>query len=241
MPAHTRFSPEAECGREPVLLSLDEYESIRLMDREGLTHEQCAEVMQVSRTTVTEIYASARRKLAEAIVDGRALVIDGGRVRLCDRSLSCGYGVCVPLCDKDQTGRTKTMKIAATYENGNIFQHFGHTERFKLYDVEDGKIVRSEVVSAEGFGHGALAGCLKSRGVDALICGGSGGGAQMALREAGIALYGGVTGPADAAAAALAAGALNYDPDVHCDHHGEHHHGEGHACGNHGCGEHHCH
>ena len=94
MPAHTRFNPEAEGGREPVLLSLDEYESIRLMDREGLTHEQCAEVMQVSRTTVTEIYASARRKLAEAIVEGRSLAIDGGSVKLCDRQNPCGYGVC---------------------------------------------------------------------------------------------------------------------------------------------------
>ena len=90
LPRHPRFGPEGDAVR----LSLDEYEAIRLMDHEGLTHEQCAEVMQVSRTTVTEIYASARRKLAEAIVDGRELVIDGGRVQLCDHSASCGYGVC---------------------------------------------------------------------------------------------------------------------------------------------------
>ncbi len=94
MPAHTRFSPEVECGREPVLLSLDEYESIRLMDREGLTHEQCAEVMQVSRTTVTEIYAGARKKIAEAIVDGRPLVIGGGQVRLCEHSPEDRCGMC---------------------------------------------------------------------------------------------------------------------------------------------------
>ena len=135
------------------------------------------------------------------------------------------------------------MKIAVTYENGNIFQHFGHTEQFKVYDIEDGRIVSAQVVSANGFGHGALAGFLKGLGVDALICGGIGGGAQMVLAEAGIALYGGVTGPADDAAAALAAGALDYNPDVHWDHHGEHHHGEDHACGSHGCGDHahHCH
>ena len=95
MPAHTQFNPDAKGGRDAVALTLDEYESIRLMDREGLTHGQCAEVMQVSRTTVTEIYAAARKKLAEALVDGRPLVIGGGRVRLCDHRAACGYGVCV--------------------------------------------------------------------------------------------------------------------------------------------------
>ena len=94
LPRHTRFEPVRCEGVEPVSLSLDEYEAIRLMDREGLTHEQCAEVMRVSRTTVTEIYASARRKLATAITGGAALVIGGGSIELCDRSAPCGYGCC---------------------------------------------------------------------------------------------------------------------------------------------------
>ena len=94
LPEHTKFAPEAaECG-DAIALSLDEYESIRLMDREGLTHEQCAEVMQVSRTTVTEIYAGARKKIAEAIVDGRPLVIGGGQVRLCEHSPEDRCGLC---------------------------------------------------------------------------------------------------------------------------------------------------
>ena len=125
------------------------------------------------------------------------------------------------------------MRIAVTYENGEIFQHFGHTEQFKLYDVEDGQIITSEVVDAGGSGHGALAGLLAAMKVDTLICGGIGGGAQMALKEAGIQLYGGVSGNADEAAQALAAGKLDFDPNVHCDHH---HHGEGHSCGHHSCG-----
>lgn len=133
------------------------------------------------------------------------------------------------------------MKIAVTYENGNIFQHFGHTEQFKVYDVENGKVVSSQVVDTNGSGHGALAGFLAAMQVDTLICGGIGGGAQMALAGAGIKLYGGVSGNADAAVEALVSGGLAYDPDVHCDHHGHGHgHGEGHACGEHGCGEHHC-
>ena len=128
------------------------------------------------------------------------------------------------------------MRIAVTYENGEVFQHFGHTRQFKVYDVEDGKIVASQVVDAGGSGHGALAGVLAALQVDALVCGGIGGGAQMALAGAGIKLYGGVSGNADKAAEALASGSLSYDPNVHCDHHSHADGGEGHACGGHGCG-----
>jgi predicted Fe-Mo cluster-binding NifX family protein len=132
------------------------------------------------------------------------------------------------------------MKIAVTYENGLIFQHFGHTEQFKIYDIEDGKIISSEVIDTNGQGHGALAGVLGGAKVDALICGGIGMGAQMALAEAGIKLYGGVQGDADEAAQALAEGRLEYDPDAKCDHHG---HEEEHECGHgdHGCGHGNCH
>lgn len=131
------------------------------------------------------------------------------------------------------------MKVAVTYENGQIFQHFGHTEKFKVYDVKDGKIVSAEVIDTNGSGHGALAGVLKNLGVDTLICGGIGGGAQVALSEANIRLYGGVSGDADEAVNELIKGSLDFNPDVKCNHHGEHHHEGG--CGSHGCGEHSCH
>lgn len=132
------------------------------------------------------------------------------------------------------------MKIAVTYENGQIFQHFGHTEQFKLYEVEGGKVVSSVVVDTNGSGHGALAGFLTENGVEVLICGGIGGGAQMALAQAGIQLFGGVAGSADAAVEALLKQELVFNPDVKCNHHGEdHHHHEG-GCGSHGCGSHNC-
>ena len=132
------------------------------------------------------------------------------------------------------------MKIAVTYENGEIFQHFGHTEQFKVYTVVGNKILSAEVIDTNGSGHGALAGLLSQLDVDVLICGGIGGGAQMALAQAGIQLYGGVTGNADKAVESFAAGNLAYDPNAKCDHH-DHHHGEDHTCGEHGCGsEHHC-
>ena len=130
------------------------------------------------------------------------------------------------------------MKIAVTYQNGQIFQHFGHTEQFKVYTVDNGIITTAEIVDTNGSGHGALAGLLSALGVDALICGGIGGGAQMALRKAGIRLFGGVSGSCDAAVEALLGGTLGFNPNVKCDHHD--HHGADHTCGDHGCG-HNCH
>ena len=129
------------------------------------------------------------------------------------------------------------MKIAVTYENGQVFQHFGHTEQFKIYEVQDGKVVSAQVVDTNGSGHGALAGFLQAHGVEALICGGIGGGARNALAQAGIQLFPGASGDADAQVNALLGGSLSYDPNTVCAHH--HDHGEGHDCGSHGEG-HHC-
>ena len=114
-----------------------------------------------------------------------------------------------------------------------------HTETFKIYDVEEGKVVHSEVVDTNGSGHGALAGVLNALNADVLICGGIGGGAQTALAAAGIKLFGGVSGDADEAVEAFINETLEYNPDVKCSHH-EHNHGEGHTCGEHGCGSHSC-
>ena len=124
------------------------------------------------------------------------------------------------------------MRIAVTYENGMIFQHFGHTEQFKFYDIENGQVIKTQIVDTNGRGHGALAGFLTQEGIDVLICGGIGGGAQAALSVAGIRLFGGVSGEADEAVRVYLAGELDYDPDVHCFYHGEKH-----ACGEHHCGE----
>ena len=125
------------------------------------------------------------------------------------------------------------MRIAVAYDNGNVFQHFGRTESFKIYDVENQKVVSSEVIGSNGIGHGALAGLLADQGVDVLICGGIGGGAQAALEEAGVTLCAGAQGDADEAVAAYLKGEL-VSSGANCDHH----HEEGHSCGGHGCGGH---
>lgn len=121
------------------------------------------------------------------------------------------------------------MRIAVTYEKGNIFQHFGHTEEFKVYEVEGGSVVSSEIIGSNGSGHSALAGLLNDKGIDVLICGGIGGGAQAALAERGIELCAGASGNADEAVAAYLRGEL-VNTGANCDHHGE-----GHSCGEHGC------
>ena len=223
-PDHWSFSPDEVSSEETVVMSLDEFETIRLIDKEGMTQEECSKRMGVARTTVTSIYDSARKKIADALIDGKRLQISGGVYQL-KEMFNIGT---------IQKG-PNIMRIAVTYENGNVFQHFGHTEQFKLYDVENGQIVSSRIVDTNGSGHGALAGFLKAAEVDALICGGIGMGAQMALAEAGIKLYGGVQGDADEAVKALLMGNLVYDPEAKCDHHD---HEEGHECGhgNHECG-----
>ena len=233
IPAYRSFSPDDVEPAESVLLSIDEYEALRLLDGEGMTQEECASSMNIARTTVTAIYDSARKKIADMMVNGKRLLIAGG---------CCEYepiDVNQDIIDK----RSSAMRVAVTYENGEIFQHFGHTEQFKIYDIEDGRIVGQQVIDTNGYGHGALAGFLNAVKADVLICGGIGMGAQMALADAGITLCAGVSGSADAAAKAFAEGKLESGSEANCNCH-EHHHeggdcGHGH-CGEHGSEEHHC-
>lgn len=239
MPQVTSFCPAQQQGEVPILLTLDEYEVIRLVDLEGKSHGECAVQMDISRSTVQEICESARKKIAACLVHGRQLVITGGNYRVCGGQELGRCGQCcrqgakfAQAAQKNETEQgDQTMKIAVTYEDGQIFQHFGHTAQFKIYDVADGKVVSAQVVGTGGSGHGALAGFLMQQGVTALICGGIGGGAQAALANAGITLYGGVSGSADEAVAALLDGTLGYNPNVQCNHHD---HQAGHSCGNHG-------
>ena len=230
-PDHYSFIPEDTDTEdlETIVLSLDEYETIRLLDHEGLNQEACALRMGVARTTVTAMYESARKKMISAIVEGKRLRIAGGNIEI-DRERN---KLQVSMKKKGD----KMMRVAVTYDKGNVFGHFGRTEEFKVYDIEDGKVVDSKILGTNGEGCGALAGILNIAKVDTLICGGIGGGAQRALEEAGIKLYAGVSGSTDAAVDALIAGTLEASSEANCDHHG-HEHGEGESCGHGGCHHH---
>lgn len=225
--------PENGAAPETILMTLDEYETIRLIDHQGMNQEECAAAMGVSRATVAGIYDSARRKLAEALVNGRRLRITGGSYRM------DSFPGLEELEGKDEN----SMRIAVTYDQGEIWQHFGRTEAFKLYDIENGEIKNTQVIGTGGTGHGALAGFLKAADVDLLICGGIGMGARIALEEAGVDLLPGASGNADEAVLAFIGGTLEYNPDEVCHHH-DHEEGEN-ACheeGGHGChGEGGCH
>ena len=227
LPGQFVFAPADNVNEDALRLTFDEFETIRLLDAEGMTQEQCAAKMGVARTTVTAMYDNARKKIAKVLVEGRSLIISGGNVSF---DISKGESI-----KNERKKGDNEMRVAVTYENGEVFQHFGHTEQFKVYDIEDRKIVHEEVVDTNGQGHGALAGFLFGDKVDILICGGIGGGAQVALSEAGIKLYGGVSGNADEAVKALIEGRLDYNPDVKCDHHGK-----GHNCSDHHDEDHHC-
>lgn len=175
------FCPQGHEEAAPILLTLDEYEVIRLVDLEQRTHQQCAAQMDISRSTVQEIYESARRKIAACLVYGRKLVITGGSYRICGGQEQARCTQCCRTKSEETHSNMQqhkgeaNMKIAVTYENGQIFQHFGHTEQFKIYEIDGDRIVASEVVDTNGSGHGALAGFLMQHGVNTLICGGIGG------------------------------------------------------------------
>ncbi len=232
-PACRRFEPQTPGAPEPVVLNVDEYEVLRLVDFEQRTHEECARQMQVSRTTVTEIYERARFKLADALVNSRPLVIEGGRYRLCEeKSDDCCPGRCprhnTPLPDFNSL-KGNIMRIAIPVKNEDIYQHFGMAAFFKIYDVEENRIVNSQVVQSTGRGHGAMFELLQQNGVQCVICGGIGAGAVEALQAGGIRLLAGVRGNADEAVNAFLQGTLTASEEGSCDHHHQHH-GEG-GCG----------
>ncbi len=132
------------------------------------------------------------------------------------------------------------MRIAVTYEQEMVGQHFGRTEHFKIYDVEDGTVKTSRIIDTNGTGHGALAGFLRAAEVETLICCGIGMGARNALADVGIQLLPGVSGNADQAVSDYLSGKLAYDPNTECHHH-DHEHREGHNCHHGNCGSHGCH
>lgn len=230
-PDYWSFCPEGVNLPETIVFTLDEYETIRLIDYLKQTQEECASQMGVSRATVTSIYENARYKLADAMVNGKRIRITGGSYRIDD----------IPASAEINEKGENIMRIAVTYEQEMVGQHFGRTEQFKIYDVENGEIRSAQVIDTNGTGHGALAGFLRAAEVETLICGGIGMGARNALQEVGIELLPGVMGNADEVVKDYLAGNLAYDPDTACHHH-DHEHGEGHDCHHgHGCGEHGCH
>lgn len=122
------------------------------------------------------------------------------------------------------------MKIAIPYDNGQVFQHFGKSEHFKLYDISYEEVTSSEIVDTEGSGHAALADFLAEKGVNALICGGIGAGAVTALQNAKIQIMGGASGEADKQVEDFINGKVHFETSGSCATCASscgHHHGDG--------------
>ena len=163
MPRCCRFGAEAaRRDNFHIAMTVEEYETIRLIDYLGKTQEECASLMNVGRGTVQMLYAEARKKLARFLVEGCRLEIGGGDFVLdgAGRGGCPGKGGGCRAADAAEPVRPYEKKgddlmvIAVTYDNGEVFQHFGHTEQFKLYQVENGRVAASKVVDTAGSGHG---------------------------------------------------------------------------------------
>lgn len=242
-PYYLNFSPIGINTNYEVKLTVDEYEVIRLVDFEKFTHKECAIQMGVSRTSVTGIYENARYKIADAIINGKILTIGGGNYQICDGRF-CGCKHCKHRNLAEITNRPidkggNIMKIAITYKDGEVFQHFGHSEQFAIYDVENGEIISKALIDTNGQGHGALAEILGENSIDVLICGGIGKGAQAAITKLGIQLCAGVNGNCDEAVKLYLENKLSFTTDAVCSHHNHDQHQGNHNCESHSC-ENHC-
>jgi predicted DNA-binding protein (UPF0251 family)/predicted Fe-Mo cluster-binding NifX family protein len=235
LPERNRFGPLGPAGDAEgiVNMTVDEYESIRLIDLEGFTQEECAGHMNVARTTVQGIYDGARKKLAESLVSGKVLWIEGGEYKLCDgMGAACGGRGCHRrrcgrgcINDNEYIRKTEgeTMIIAVASEGTHIAEHFGHCGNFNLYHIHDKRIVRSESVANPGHKPGFLPNFLHEKGVHVIIAGGMGSGAVDIFNEKNIEVILGASGDATAAVESYLQGSLKSTDSV-C--HAHQHQGE---------------
>ena len=226
-PNFTSLTPSNDYIESAVTISLEEWETIRLVDYNDLSQQEASYSMKVSRQTVQALLQSARKKVARSLVEAIPLNIKGGN-----------------FIESTEKERKNSMKIAATFSNEEIFQHFGRTPFFAIYNIENGKIENKEIIKTPEEGHGALVGFLVENGIETLICGGIGGGAVNALQQSGVDLYAGASGNADLQVISFISGQLPHNEFSNCNHH-DHDHGEegchGHGHHSHGHNEENCH
>jgi predicted DNA-binding protein (UPF0251 family)/predicted Fe-Mo cluster-binding NifX family protein len=218
-PPYRCFGTLGRYDAPKVEMSVDEYETLILLDGENLSQEEAAFRMGVSRTTITGIYASARKKIATFLLEGDRLSIAGGCYEIQPSKKTHGV--------KEMKGK-KSMKIALSYEKGEIFPHFGQSPSFLFVEVVDGKVVKENVEPTNGVSHRDLIPWLQERKVDAVIVGGIGEMAISLLQNAKILTYAGVEGKADDALKDYLANKLQCidEPTCYCE--GEEK--EGHCC-----------
>ena len=144
IPEYRGFTPDGLASGDAIDMTVDELEVLRLCDLEGLNQEAVAQQMGIARATVAAICSRAHRKVAEALVNGRALVIAGGNI---------AYSPIATTTAAWPAKEVGTMRVATTYDNGNIFMHFGRSEQFKISDIQEGKVLNEHVVGTGGTAH----------------------------------------------------------------------------------------
>lgn len=217
-PKALAFIPTLSAEEDAIVLTVDEYETLRLIDREGLSQELCGEHMQIARTTVQLIYTTARRKLADALVEGRALRIDGGDYRLCQGDgefetcalcYKSGLAQCYP-----RPAGADVLRIAVAAEEQQVARHFSFAQEFRLYDVRAGQVAACHVVDVGSNDYTVIIGALGALEANALICGGIGEGARAALEGNRIRLYADIVGCTDEVVDRLLSGTLQHGSRV---------------------------
>ncbi|OJF77503.1 MAG: hypothetical protein BKP49_00470 [Treponema sp. CETP13] len=201
--------------QERITMTVDEYETIRLIDYKNLTQEECATQMDVARTTITAMYTSARNKIAKSIVESRILEIVGGNYMECQGRFC--HKLSQSIIPNSAEDNSFDMKLAVPCKNNMIFQQFGITKSFKFYTIRNGKIESSECIQTENAEHKALINFLINYKIDSLLCGGIGQRAKEYLLQAGIVIYSGVSGNADLQVQNFLEEKLNYFLDFPTD------------------------
>jgi len=219
-PVCCRFIPEKIQNTETMILTMDEFDVIRKCDYERLSQENCAQTMNVSRTTVQRIYASARQKIAEALILGKVLEVDGGIVSFNSEDDSSNY--------KNEKGEV-SMKIAIGLDGEKVADHFGHCNDFRVYEIVDNKVINQEDIHDDVHVHQARPQFLKDLGVDVLIMNSMGKGAYNRLIALGIKTINAENKRVEEALNSYLSQELNVELVGH----------ECHGCGSHGKGHHH--
>lgn len=227
LPAAREFRPAGEFPcKAAVILTVDEYEAIRLIDRQGFSQEECGAYMQVARTTVQAIYNSARKKLADALVGGLSLRIEGGDYQLCDGTEEyCGCGGCRRhrrRCAQMNGKEDETMRIAIPLDENRQDTCIVLARAPYFLLREDGKdtVVENPAAQARGGAGIQAAQFLVDQGVGALVTVRCGQNAADVFKAAGMKIYKSVSKAAADDLAALEEGRLRELTEFHGGFHG---------------------
>lgn len=237
LPQSKRFGPLdlPEDNVNSIKMTVDEYETIRLIDLDRFTQEECANQMNVSRTTVQGIYDDARKKLAASLVNGKVLWIEGGEYQLCnDIENGCGRGCCrrslyglgLIKTEAQTQDKETNMKIAIPVDEQNLESNvcisFGRSPYFLIYTVEtkEAAFLENEAASSQGGAGIKAAQVLVDNEIKTLLTPRCGENAEAVLHKADIAIYKTIEGTAQQNIEAFIEGTLSILNVFHAGHHG---------------------